>query len=268
MTTVYNDGDCFYYTGMSSVGKDNGTVGFVMVNTRDKSSVIYMMVGATEEAAMRSAEGEVQDMGYSATCPIPLNVVGMPTYFLTLKDNEGLVKSYALINIEKYSNVAIGKSIAEAKRSYINIMTSTGNNVAFVDEVYGYTKEGIVTRITANIESGDSYYYMILDDDMTKLYMASYIVSEELPLTREGDKVKVSYLDEANGTISISAFDNLNLSQEISAEQQIKKEESTNIMEDSNNKIIEVNPEENNEIWDNFSEEEKSKILKEHKKEE
>lgn len=268
MTTVYNDGDCFYYTGMSSVGKDNGTVGFVMVNTRDKSSVIYKMVGATEEAAMRSAEGEVQDMGYSATCPIPLNVVGMPTYFLTLKDNEGLVKSYALINIEKYSNVAIGKSIAEAKRSYINIMTSTGNNVAFADEAYGYTKEGIVTRITANIESGDSYYYMILDDDMTKLYMASYMVSEELPLTREGDKVKVSYLDEANGTISISAFDNLNLSQEISTEQQIKNEESTNIMEDSNNKIIEVNPEENNEIWDNFSEEEKSKILKEHKKEE
>lgn len=261
MTTVYNDGDCYYYTGMSSVGNDDGTVGFVMVNTRDKSVVMYRMVGVTEAGAMRSAEGEVQDMGYSATCPIPLNVSGIPTYFLTLKDNEGLVKSYAMINIEDYSIVGMGTSIAEAKKSYTNRMTSKGNAVVFTDEAFGYTKEGVVTRITANIESGNSYYYMILDNDKTKLYMASYMISEELPVTREGDKVKVSYIDESNGTISIVTFDNLELSQEISDEQQRKDEEATSIIEDSGNKVIEVNPEENAEIWDNLSEEEKAKIL-------
>ncbi len=268
ITTVYNNGNCYYYTGMSSVGKDDGTVGFVMVNTRDKSAIMYKMVGVTEAGAMRSAEGEVQDMGYSATCPIPLNIGGIPTYFLTLKDNEGLVKSYALVNIEDYSIVGMGSTIAEAKRSYTNKMTSKGNNVVFTDEAYGYTQEGVVTRITANIENGNSYYYMILDNDMTKLYMAAYMISEELPVTREGDKVKVSFVDEANGTINIVTFDNLNLSQQISPEQQIKNDESTNIIEDSGNKIIEVNPEENAEVWDSLSEEEKAKILKDMQKNE
>lgn len=267
MTTVYNNGDCYYYTGMSSVGNDEGTVGFMMINTRDKSSVMYRMVGVTEAGAMRSAEGEVQDMGYSATCPIPLNLGGIPTYFLTLKDNEGLVKSYAMVNIKDYSSVGIGTTIAEARRNYINKLNSKGNNVVFTEEAFGYTKEGVVTRITANIESGNSYYYMIIDDDMTKLYMASYMISEELPVTREGDKVKINYVDESNGTINIVEFDNLNLSQEISAEQQTKNEQSTNIIDDSNNKIIKVNPEQNAEVWDSLSEEEKAKILNELQKE-
>lgn len=267
ITTVYNNGECYYYTGMSSVGKDNGTVGYIMVNTRDKSVVMYKMVGATEEAAMRSAEGEVQNMGYSATCPIPLNVSGIPTYFLTLKDDEGLVKNYAMVNIESYSIVATGTTIAEAKRIYINKMNSIGNNVIFSDEVYGYTKEGVITRITANIESGESYYYMILDNDMTKLYMASYMISEELPVTREGDKVAISYVDESNGTINAVTFDNLNISQTISEEQQNKNEESTNIIEDDGNKIIEVKPEENEEFWNSLSDEEKAKILNELEKE-
>lgn len=263
ITTVYNEGECYYYTGMSSVGKDDGTVGYIMVNTRDKSVVMYKMVGATEEAAMRSAEGEVQNMQYIATCPIPLNISGIPTYFLTLKDEEGLVKNYALVNIESYSIVGTGSTIAEAKRSYINKMNTIGNNVVFSDEAYAYTKEGVVTRITANIESGNSYYYMILDNDMTKLYMASYMISEELPVTREGDNVSISYIDESNGTINIITFDNLDLSQVISEDQQIKNSETTNIIEDENNKIIEVNPEENEDLWDSLSEEEKAKILEE-----
>lgn len=267
MTTVYNNGQCYYYTGMSSVGKDDGTVGFMMVNTRDKSVKMYKMVGATENAAMRSAEGKVQNMKYSATCPIPLNVSGIPTYFLTLKDDEGLVKNYAMINIEDYSIVSTGNTISEAKRAYINAMSSIGNNVAFSDKAYGYTKEGIVTRISNNIEDGNSYYYMIIDDDRSNLYMASYTVSEELPVTREGDKVKVGFLDEANGTINIVEFDNLEFSQKVSSDQQKKNEERTSIMEDHDNKIVEVNPEKNEDFWNSLSDEEKAELLKDSKKE-
>lgn len=267
MVTVYNKGDCYYYTGMSSVGNDNGTVGFVMVNTRDKKAIMYKMVGATEKSAMQSAKGEVQDMGYEPTEAIPLNNGGVPTYFITLKDDEGLVKNFSLVNIEDYGIVGVGKTIAEAKRNYSNKLISKSNNVVFSEEAFGYTKEGIVTRITANIESGDSYYYMIIDDDMTKLYMASYMISEELPVTREGDKVKISYVDEANGTINVVEFDNLNLSQKISAEQQQKNEEATNIIKDDNNKIVEVDPEKNAEAWESLSEEERAKLLKNQEKE-
>lgn len=268
ITTVYNNGNCYYYTGLSSVGKDEGTVGFVMINTRTKSAVMYKMVGATEQAAMRSAEGKVQNMGYKATCPIPLNISGIPTYFLTLKDDEGLVKSYAMVNIDDYSIVATASTIAETKREYTNLLTSIGNNIAFSDEAYGYTIEGKVTRITANIEGGDSYYYMVLDNDMTKVYMASFMVSEELPVTREGDKVKISYIDDSNGTISIVTFDNLDITPKISIEQEEKNDSTTTIIDDPNNSIIEVDPEKNSDTWDSLSEEEKAKLLEELEKSE
>lgn len=265
MTTVYNNGDCFYYTGMSSVGEDDGTVGFIMVNTRDKSSKFYKMVGVTEAGAMRSAEGEVQDMGYKATTPIPLNVSGVATYFLTLKDDEGLVKRYAMLQIDGYSTVRTGATIPETKRAYINAVNNSGASIDFGSETYGYTVTGVVTRIGYNIESGETYYYMILDDDASKLYLASYMVSEELPITQVGDTVEVSYVDEANGTINIVSFDNIAFAQKLSSDQERLNEEkeSNNLINNPNSGVINVDPEANEEAWDNLTDEEKAKILKE-----
>lgn len=263
MTTVYNDNDCYYYTGLSSAGNDEGTVGFIMVNTRDKSSKLYRMVGATEAAAMRSAEGIVSDMGYSATTPIPLNISGIPSYFCTLKDAEGLVKKYAMLKIEDYSIVASGSTIMETKRSFINAVNNSGASIDFGNEAYGYTLTGIVTRIGSNIEGGNTYYYMILDDDETRLFLASYMISEELPITREGDKVEVSYVDEANGTINIVSFNNIAFSQKISSSQEDlnKEQENNNLINNPEHGIIQVNPEENEKAWNNLTDEEKAKLL-------
>jgi len=270
ITTVYNEGECFYYTGMSSVGGDDGTVGFIMVNTRTKKPVMYRMVGSTEEAAMRSAEGKVQNMGYVATTPIPLNVSGIPTYFCTLKDNEGLVKAYAMLKIEDYGVVGSASTVAATKRAYLNEVNSSGTRIDFGDEAYGYTSKGIVTRITANVEGGETYYYFILDEDSTKLYMAPYMISEELPITREGDTVEVSYVDEKNGTINIVRFDNIAFSQTISQDQEKlnEEQEAGNIINDPDNNVIEVNPDQNQEAWDSLTEEEKAKILEQIQSEE
>lgn len=250
---------------MSSVGEDDGTVGFIMVNTRDKSSKLYKMVGVTEAGAMRSAEGEVQDMGYKATTPIPLNVSGIATYFLTLKDNEGLVKRYAMLQIDGYSTVRTGATIPETKRAYINAVNNSGASVDFGSETYGYTITGVVTRIGYNIESGETYYYMILDDDASKLYLASYMVSEELPITQVGDTVELSYVDEANGTINIVSFDNVAFAQTLSpAQERLNEEqESNNLINNPESGVINVDPEANEEAWDSLTDEEKAKILKE-----
>ena len=265
ITTVYNEGKCYYYTGMSSSGADEGTVGFVLVNTRDKSVIYYKMAGATEAAAMRSAEGKVQDMGYIATEPIPLNISGVPAYFCTLKDSEGLIKAYAMLKIEDYSIVATGNSIMEAKRAFLNAVNMSGAGVDFGkgDNVFGYTIKGIITRIGFNIESGETYYYMILNDDESKLYLASYTVSEELPISREGDEVEIAYTDEANGTINIVSFDNVKFSQKISQKQEElnKKQEAENLIQSEDTTITEVAPEKQQKKWEDLSDEEKAKLL-------
>ena len=230
-----------------------------MINSRTKQVTRYSMAGATQEAAQSSAEGKVQNMRYTSSKAIPLNISSIPTYFMTLKDDEGLVKQYAFVNIEDYSIVGVGNSISDAKRNYISEITSVGNKSAISSEAYLYDLTGKVTRISSNVENGDTYYYLVIDGDNSKLFMASYDVSEELPITREGDKVSVSYIDDSNGVIDISKFDNLEFTQKIS-DDQIKKDE----LNDSNptNDITKVDPKKNEDTWEKLTDEEKAKLLK------
>ena len=263
--TVYVEGDCYYFTGMTSVGSDNSCVGFIMVNTRDKKAYMSYMSGATENAAMNSAEGLVSDFGYKATEPLPLNLKGIPTYVMAMKDNEGLIKSYAMVNIENYSISAKGSTLEETSRSYMQAVSRNSGTYAFSDEAYGYTYEGRVKRISAIVEDGSTQYYLIVDGEPDKIFTASYTVSNELAITRGGDTVKISYVDDQNGTVSIVSFDNIAFAETISKQQEKRNEldEGTSALDSENSQIIEVNPEMNEETWNNLSDEEKSKLLNE-----
>jgi hypothetical protein len=59
--------------------------------------------GATEYAAMQSAKGKVQQYEYYATFPILVNLNGIATYFMTLKDAAGLVKMYCFVSVKDFS---------------------------------------------------------------------------------------------------------------------------------------------------------------------
>ena len=71
------------------------------MNQRTMETRYYSIAGAEEFSAMDSAEGQVQNLGYEATFPLLLNVANEPTYFMALKDNAGLVKKYAMVNIRQ-----------------------------------------------------------------------------------------------------------------------------------------------------------------------
>ena len=173
-----------------------------------------------------------------------------------------------MVNIENYAIVATGESIDQVQKEYISAMLNAGNdNVIGSDESYLYNVEGKITRISANITGGDTTYYIIINDDRTKLYVANGALSDELPITREGDTVKISFIDDKNGTVDVSKFDNLDFTQEKSEDQQKKDEQSTeSISDDETNNITEVDPEKAEEEWNSLSDEEKAKILEESKK--
>lgn len=264
--SVYVDGDCYYFTGMTSVGSDESCVGFIMVNTRDKRTYMSYMSGATENAAMKSAEGLVSDFGYTSTEPLPLNVNGIPTYVMALKDGEGLIKSYAMVNIENYSIAAKGNSLPETLRSYMQALAKSGSNrVIGSSEVYGYTYEGIVERISSVVEDGSTYYYIVVEGEPEKIFTASYLISEELAITREGDTVKLEYIDDKNGTVDITSFDNIAFATPKSEDQERRDEfdEGTSALDSVRNQIIQVNPDLNEETWDSLTDEEKAKIIQE-----
>ena len=114
--------DVWMYTGVTSVNGDQSNVGFVLSNQRTMETKYYKVEGATEASAMSSAEGQVQNLKYKATFPLLLNISDEPTYFIALKDDAGLVKKYAMVNVQKYQIVAIGDSVSQCEENYLELL--------------------------------------------------------------------------------------------------------------------------------------------------
>ena len=71
------DDDVWVYTGVTSITGDQSNVGFVLMNQRTMETKFYEIEGATESSAMSSAEGQVQNLHYTATFPLLLNISGV-----------------------------------------------------------------------------------------------------------------------------------------------------------------------------------------------
>ena len=226
ISLVYGINDrAYWYTGLTSVGSDEGTVGFVLVDTRTKETTWYKQVGATEQAARLSAEGKVQEKGYDATFPITYNINGIPTYVMSLKDNAGLVKMIAMVSVEDYTIVGVGNNIKETLRAYKNALHSKGNAVAPNRFSTSYTVKSMVTRLSKDIRNGNSFYYIMLKDYGNKIFVGSSLISNEITVTQVGDSVQITYDEDENEIVDISQFDNLNIKLQKTKAQKKKKKD-------------------------------------------
>ena len=206
---VYNNGRCYLFTGLTSVGADDSAIGFIMVDMVTKEPIMYEMSGAPEEAAQRSAEGRVQDLKYRATFPIILNIDSQPTYFMTLKDNIGLIKQYAFVSVTNYSTVGTGESVSAAMRDYENKLRSDG--VTTIGKLGGVVEqlEGTILRISGEYSGGNTVYKFLLSEKPDILFIAESTAGAELALTQPNDKVQVEYSLSSDGTAEVTSFDNL-----------------------------------------------------------
>lgn len=191
---IAQNDDVWMYTGVTSVGGDESLVGFVLANQRTAETKYYSISGAKEYSAMQSAEGKVQNLGYNATFPLLLNVANEPTYVLTLKDSAGLVKKYAMVNIEQYTIVAIGDTITECERNYISQLKDS-HLVSNDSEVAGKTS-GVISKIAQVVVEGNTHYYMMLEgyNDIFDINVSENI---EIIKYNVGDSIAFSFIQEA-----------------------------------------------------------------------
>ncbi len=163
-TAGYNyialDDDVWVYTGLTSVNGDQSNVGFALMNQRTMEARYYKVEGATETSAMSSAEGQVQNLNYRATFPLLLNIAGEPTYFVALKDGAGLVKKYAMINIQKYQWVAIGDTVKDCEKNYSALLSTNGIVSQQAADLKRVT--GVVEVIAPVVIEGNTHYYICL----------------------------------------------------------------------------------------------------------
>ena len=194
------DDDVWLYTGVTSIGGDESNVGFVLMNSRTKETKYYQISGAKEYSAMSSAEGQVQHLNYVATFPILLNIADEPTYFLSLKDNAGLVKKYAMVNIEKYQIVAIGDTVAECEKTYRSLMA--GNGISNVDTSTAQSITGAITMMKDIVSEGNTYWYLMLEgsDDLFEGKAKEHL---EIMKKQVGSNAIVEYVPQTEGVNTI-----------------------------------------------------------------
>ncbi len=194
--------DVYMYTGITSVGSDQSNVGFILTNQRTKETKYYPGAGATEYSAMGSAEGEVQNLKYVATFPLLLNISDQPTYFMALKDAAGLVKMYAMVNVQQYQIVAVGNSVAECEANYVQMLpggsTSNENESKPQQEIVGQ-----ITDIRSAVIDGNTHYYIQLAG-MDCYYVLSAGSNPLAAILNVGDEVTI--IADTDSSELVSAY--------------------------------------------------------------
>ena len=182
--------DVWVYTGVTSVTSDQSIVGFVLMNQRTAETRYYAVSGAQEESAMSSAEGQVQNLKYHAAFPLLLNITNQPTYFMALKDDAGLVKKYAMVNVQKYQDVAIGDTVAECEENYVELLGQEGITPGNTEDAQEIT--GTIARIAQSVIDGNSHFYLVLEgrEEIFDVPVTDFL---QVVAMEVGDAVKIEY---------------------------------------------------------------------------
>lgn len=181
--------DIYLYTGITSIVSDESNLGFILTNLRTKETKYFDCPGAEEYSAMDSAKGQVQQMNYTASFPILINLAGRATYVVSLKDDAELVKMYAFVDVADYQKVVAtdaASGITNAAYNYLN-----NNGIV----VKGMDIEIIVSEIHNVTIDGNTYYY-IVDNENNKYRVNIKVNSNKLPFVKVGDKLLVSYSEK------------------------------------------------------------------------
>ena len=184
--------DVWVYTGVTSTGGDQSNIGFLLTNQRTKESHFYSCAGATEQSAMASANGELQNLRYQATFPLLLNVGGQPTYFMAMKDAAELVKKYAMVNVQQYQIVATGDTVAQCEQNYLDMLSRSGVVDGSANLSGAQTVEGAIAEIRSAVLDGNSVYFIrLIGSDV--YYSVSAVDQPLVVILNQGDQVAITY---------------------------------------------------------------------------
>ena len=196
--------DVYMYTGITSVVSDESNIGFILSNQRTKETRFYSVAGAEEYSAMDSARGQVQQMNYTATFPLLLNIADQPSYFMALKDAAGLVKMYAMVNVSQYQIVATGSSVADCESSYRLMLARNGlisNDATDVKPTGQGQVTGTIAEIRSAVVEGNTWYYLRLQDGAV-YYAISAADDKNAVILSVGDAVTVTFAEGEDKILS------------------------------------------------------------------
>lgn len=192
-----------YTTCVTSVNNDESIVGFITLSPKTGKITFYDSKGAEESSAQRSAEGAVQNYGYTASFPQIVNEYDQETYFIALKDKNETIVEYSYVNMRNYSIVAHGPTKEDALIQYgqkLNEGNVSDNN----SEVVTITAK--INGIYTAVENSTTYFYYTLEG-YNELFVSAITNNRNQLLFKVNDMIKLEAV-YMNNYYSVKTIDN------------------------------------------------------------
>ena len=204
----------YWVGGMTSKGKNNGLSGFYFVDSRTKVVRWFKVPSVSQDTAAHAVENVNPEKHYKATNPLPFLVNGAPTYVMALRDVQGVSRAFGMVDMRNNQIIGVADTLNATLRSYQSKRSSNRVAADIGTEAREMAVKGAVVRIAAEFRNNQTMYYITLntgDKTLGTIFTGSSDLSEELVLTRPGDKVELSYSDSNTRVVEMSKFHNTDI---------------------------------------------------------
>jgi len=188
---IMNNGELYYFTGLTSAGNDESTIGFVYAGMKTKETRLFRFPGATEDAAMNKALTLLPQNNISTSFPIPINIEDNPTYFILIKGEDGRILRYVFISAENLEIFSMAETKIGAYNNYLVKLSETDSST--IDDI-----SGMITDKISYVSGGNTVYWIEIDNDKRyKINVSNFSDPEMAYFTSLdiGDSISLSALD-------------------------------------------------------------------------
>ena len=204
----------YWVGGMTSKGKNNGLSGFYFVDSRTKTVRWFKVPSVSQATAAHAVENVNPEKHYTATNPLPFLVNGAPTYVMALRDVQGVSRAFGMVDMRNNQVIGVADTLNATLRSYQSKRSTNRVDAEIGTESREVTLKGAVVRIASEFRNSQTMYYITLATDdkiLGTIFTGSSDLSEELVLTKPGDKVELSYSDSNTRVVGMSKFHNTDI---------------------------------------------------------
>jgi heme/copper-type cytochrome/quinol oxidase subunit 4 len=196
---IMNNGELYYFTGLTSAGNDESTIGFVYAGMKTKETRLFRFPGATEDAAMNKALTLLPQNNISTSFPIPINIEDNPTYFILIKGEDGRILRYVFISAENLEIFSMAETKIGAYNNYLVKLSETDSST--IEDV-----SGAITDKISYVSGGNTIYWIEIDNDKRYKINVSNFSDPEMSYFTSldiGDTISLRVLDYNVVTIEI-----------------------------------------------------------------
>jgi len=182
--TVLKDGRLHVFTGLTSAGSDESTIGFVYMDTKTKETTLYKFPGATESAAMNKVLTLLPQNNISTSSPIPVNVEGIPTYYILIKGEDGRILRHVYMNVQDLEVWGMSETKRGAYNDYLRRLGETDESA--LTEI-----TGVIQTMTSYVNEGNTIYWIEIDDVFYVLDVSNFDIPDMqyFIVKQEGDTI-------------------------------------------------------------------------------